>query len=128
MPFSQVVSAGGRKLIRMSIVVAAAYIVVAKLGLTMAFTAEQVTLVWPPSGLALATLLLLGAELWPAVFLGALVANVTTHEPLAVALGIAVGNTLEAVAAAWLLRRYAGTPFSRSWLRFTLAVIGLGAI
>jgi diguanylate cyclase (GGDEF)-like protein/PAS domain S-box-containing protein len=94
----------------------------------MAFTAEQVTLVWPPTGLALATLLLLGADFWPAIFLGAFVANVTTHEPLGVALGIALGNTLEAVAGAWLVRHYAGTSFSRSWLRFAVVLIGLGAI
>src|SRR2546423_1017721 len=99
MPFPQVVGGGRPKLIRVSIAVAAMYVLVAKLGLTMAFTAEQVTLVWPPSGLALATLLLLGADCWPAIFLGAFVANVTTHEPLAVALAISAGNTLEAVAA-----------------------------
>ncbi len=127
MPFPQVVAGGRPKLVRVSIIVAATYVVVAKLGLTMAFTAEQVTLVWPPSGLALATLLLVGAECWPAIFLGAFVANITTHEPLAVALGISLGNTLEAVAAAWLIRRYAGTPFSRSWLQLTL-LVGLGAI
>jgi len=111
-----------------SVIVATLYVAAAKFGFTMAFTAEQVTLVWPPTGIALAALLLLGADLWPAIFLGAFIANITTHEPVAVALGIATGNTLEAVAAAWLIRRYVGTPFSRSWLRFTLVVIGLGAL
>jgi diguanylate cyclase (GGDEF)-like protein/PAS domain S-box-containing protein len=111
-----------------TVFVAAIYLAAAKFGFTMAFTAEQVTLVWPPTGLALAALLLLGADLWPAIFLGAFVANITTHEPLAVALGIAAGNTLEAVAAAWLVRRYAGTPYSRSWLQFALVVIGLAAM
>jgi diguanylate cyclase (GGDEF)-like protein/PAS domain S-box-containing protein len=111
-----------------SVIIAAIYVAAAKFGFTMAFTAEQVTLVWPPAGLALATLLLLGADFWPAIFLGAFIANVTTHEPPAVALGIATGNTLEAFAAAWLVQRYVGTPFSRSWLRFTLVVIGPGAM
>jgi integral membrane sensor domain MASE1 len=47
------------------VVVAAAYLVAAKFGLTMALTAEQITLVWPPTGLALAALLLVGADVWP---------------------------------------------------------------
>ena len=36
---------------------AAAYLGAAKVGLTMAFVAEQVTAVWPPTGIALAALL-----------------------------------------------------------------------
>jgi diguanylate cyclase (GGDEF)-like protein/PAS domain S-box-containing protein len=128
MAFPPVVTAGRRKLIRTSLLVAAIYVIAAKLGLTMAFPAEQVTLVWPPTGLALAALLLLGADVWPGILLGAFVANITTHEPFAVALAIAAGNTLEAIAAAWLIRRYIGEPISRSWLRCTLGVIVFGAM
>src|ERR1700731_2790877 len=80
----------------------------AKLGLTLAFVAEQVTLVWPPTGIALAALLLFGYRLWPGIALGAFLANATANEPLPVACGIAVGNTLEAVVGAWLLQRLIG--------------------
>ena len=83
---------------------AAAYFGAAKLGLTMAFVAEQVTAVWPPTGIALAALLLFGYRLWPGITLGAFLANVTANEPLGTAAGIALGNTLEALAGAWLLR------------------------
>src|SRR4051812_31868185 len=79
---------------------AAAYFAAAQLGFTLAFVAEQVTVVWPPSGIALAALLAGGFRLWPAVALGAFLANATAHEPLAVAAGIAAGNTLEAVLGA----------------------------
>jgi integral membrane sensor domain MASE1 len=72
----------------------------------MAFVAEQVTAVWPPTGIALAALLLSDYRLWPGVALGAFLANATTHAPPAVAFGIAVGNTLEAVSGAWMLRRF----------------------
>src|SRR5215472_10397842 len=84
---------------------AAAYFGAARLGLTMAFVAEQVTAVWPPTGIALAALLLFGYRLWPGIALGAFLANATAHEPRATAAGIALGNTLEALLGAWLLRR-----------------------
>jgi two-component system, LuxR family, sensor kinase FixL len=87
--------------------VAAAYFLAARLGLSFAFGAEQVTAVWPPSGLALAAILMLGSRVWPGVLAGAFFANILANEPVAVAIGIAIGNTLEAVAGAWMLRRFA---------------------
>jgi PAS domain S-box-containing protein len=84
---------------------AAVYFGAAKLGLTMAFVAEQVTAVWPPTGIALAALLLLGYRAWPGIALGAFLVNATTNAPVATAAGIALGNTLEALVGAWLLRR-----------------------
>ncbi|HYR97290.1 MAG TPA: MASE1 domain-containing protein, partial [Candidatus Binatus sp.] len=81
------------------------YFTAAKLGLSVAFDAEQVTTVWPPTGIALAAVLLLGWRIWPAIALGALLANATAHEPLSTACAIAAGNTLEALAGAWLLQR-----------------------
>src|SRR5262245_58257536 len=84
---------------------AAAYFGAAKVGLSMAFVAEQVTAVWPPTGIALAALLLFGSRAWPGITLGAFLANATANEPLGTAAGIALGNTLEALLGAWLLRR-----------------------
>src|SRR5262249_3951619 len=69
----------------------------AKLGLSLAFVAEQVSAVWPPTGIALAAVLLLGYRVWPGILLGAFLANATANEPILVAGGIAIGNTLEAV-------------------------------
>src|SRR2546422_2919651 len=89
--------------------IAVVYYLAAKLGLEMAPSgAEQVSPVWPPTGIAMAALLLLGLRFWPGVALGAFLANVTApHEHLGTALAIATGNTLEAVTAAWLLWRVA---------------------
>lgn len=81
-----------------------AYFGAAKLGLALAFATPSVTAIWPPAGIALAALVLGGARLWPGVALGAFLANVTTDVPLYTTLGITVGNTLEALAALWLLR------------------------
>jgi signal transduction histidine kinase len=81
-----------------------AYFVTARLGLGLDAVAGFATLVWPPTGISLAALFLLGDSLWPAVALGAFAVNLAAGAPLAVACGIAAGNTLEALAGAKLLR------------------------
>lgn len=86
-------------------VVALLYVLGAKLGLSLALSVKQITTVWPPSGLAIAVLILFGMRMWPGIFIGALVANAITSEPVGVATGIAAGNTLEGVLAAWLVTR-----------------------
>src|SRR3989442_9351667 len=91
----------------MLVAVAVVYIGCAKLGLALAFRAAQVTAVWPPTGFAIAAVLRLGRRSVPGILIGALIANATTNEPLSVATGIAIGNTLEAVVGAMLLRRLA---------------------
>src|SRR4029079_10424864 len=128
MTFPQLAKLVQTKLIRGSLIVAAVYLAAAKLGLTTAFTAEQVTLVWPPTGLALGLLMLAGPDLWPGVLLGAFVANLTAHQPVAVALAVAAGNPLEGMTGAWLLRRFVGMPLSQSWQRSMLAVVVFGAL
>ena len=100
---------------------AAAYLLTARLGLSLG-VAEQVTVIWPPTGIALAVLLLRGPELWPGIWIGALIANLTASEPIATAAGIATGNTLEALAAVWLLRRV-GFSNSVERLRDVLALV-----
>ncbi len=81
------------------------YFAAAKLGLSLAAVHSNVTPVWPPTGIAIAALLIFGRRVWPGVFLGALATNVLTDIPAASAIGIAIGNTLEAVVAFWLLQR-----------------------
>jgi signal transduction histidine kinase/CheY-like chemotaxis protein len=86
-------------------VVSVAYLLAAWLGFRFAVVAEQVTTVWAPSGIGLAALLILGRRFWPAIYVGALLANAATDAPLWTAASIAAGNTLEAVVGAWALRR-----------------------
>jgi signal transduction histidine kinase/integral membrane sensor domain MASE1/ActR/RegA family two-component response regulator len=107
--------------------IAAVYYVSAKLGFTLAFVAEQVTTVWPPTGISLAAVLMLGYRVWPGVLIGALLANLTTNEPLPVAAAIAAGNTLEALAGAWLLRRLVGFDHALERIRDVLALVVLAA-
>jgi PAS domain S-box-containing protein len=94
---------------------AAFYVVGAKVGLALAYAHANVTVIWPPSGIAVGTLLAAGLRLWPGVALGAFIANVATGLSLLGSLGIAMGNTLEAVAGAWLVGRFCqGTRFLES--------------
>ncbi len=86
-----------------ALVLALVYFASAKLGLELAFASPSVTAIWPPTGIALAALVLGGRGLWPGVLLGAFLANVTTDVPVYTAAGIAVGNTLEAVVGASLI-------------------------
>jgi PAS domain S-box-containing protein len=112
-----------RRLVGIGLAVAVAYVVAAKLGFQFAFVAEQITTVWAPTGIAQAALLLWGRSLWPAIWLGALIANATTGAPLWTAACVATGNTLEAIAAAWILQRRPGFDPTLRRLRDALAFI-----
>ena len=89
-------------------IVTVVYFIAGKLGLSLAFLNASASPVWPPAGIALAALLLLGYRVWPAIFVGAFLVNATTAGNIATSLGIAAGNTLEALCGAWLVNRFAG--------------------
>src|SRR6266571_3906607 len=91
------------------------YFIAGKFGLMLASLHASASPVWPPAGIALAALLLLGYRAWPAIFVGAFLVNVTTAGNVATSLAVASGNTLEAVCGAWLVNRFAGgtTVFDR---------------
>jgi len=111
-----------------TVLLSIAYFVTARLGLLMDAVAGFATLVWPPTGIALAALLLVGRRLWPGVLAGALCANLFAGASLPVALAIAIGNTLEALAGSWLLRRLAGFDPRLERIHDVLSLILLGAI
>jgi signal transduction histidine kinase len=92
------------------VLVAAAYFGAAKLSLLVAIPPGYATAVWPPSGIALAALLLGGTRLWPAVLAGSFVANITIDGEILAALTIAAGSSLQAVAMAALVRRHVSAP------------------
>jgi diguanylate cyclase (GGDEF)-like protein len=124
-----------------ALLLAAAYIAAAELGLALAFPGTNVSPVWPPSGIALAALYVGGLRFWPAVGVGAFTINCLyflnqAAVPLPAAiLGaalLAIGNTLEAVAGAYLLRRVSGqaNPFDslRGVLGFILLPVVLACV
>src|SRR5205823_3292871 len=91
------------------------YFIAGKFGLMLASLHVSASPVWPPAGIALGGLLVLGYRAWPAIFASAFLVNVTTAGNVATSLAIASGNTLEAVCGAWLVNRFAGgtTVFDR---------------
>src|SRR5438034_10947015 len=108
-------------------ILTAVYFIAGKFGLMLASLHASASPVWPPAGIALAALLLLGYRAWPAIFVGAFLVNVTTAGNVATSLAIASGNTLEAVCGAWLVNRFAGgrTVFDRPQgvFKFALAAV-----
>ena len=96
---------GNRRLL-VGIAITAAYVITARAGLLLDPVAGFAAFVWAPTGLALAAVFLLGAHVAPAIFLGAVIANALAGAPPLAAGAIGVGNTLEAVAGAWALRRF----------------------
>ncbi|HEX3606415.1 MAG TPA: MASE1 domain-containing protein [Candidatus Dormibacteraeota bacterium] len=86
-------------------VVALLYYSVGRLGLLLQFEHTNVSPVWPPSGFAVAALLILGPRVWPALAAAAFLVNLTTGLSPPVAAAIAAGNTGEYLLAAVLLRR-----------------------
>jgi len=103
------------------------YLVAGKLALNLAFLYKSASPVWPPAGIALAALLVLGFRVWPAIFVGAFFVNLTTVGNSFTSLGIASGNTLEAICGAFLVTRFAGGArvFDRPQdvFKFALAVL-----
>jgi signal transduction histidine kinase/ActR/RegA family two-component response regulator len=116
------VKSGTVKYLSKAVLLAAVYALFARLGLSIEPVNAFATLVWPPTGIALASLLILGNRFWPSVAAGAVAANIWTGAPPLVALGIGAGNTLEALLGAYALSRIPG--FRRSLDRLQ-DVIGL---
>ena len=109
-------------------VLAALYVALARIGLGFHAVSEFATLVWPPSGVALAALLALGFRFWPSIAVGAFVANLWNGAAVPVALGIAAGNTGEALFAAWALQRIPGFRVSLDRLKDVLGLVLLGGV
>ena len=104
------------------------YVLSAWLGLKLAVVHGNVTAIWPPSGIALAALLLFGPRMWIAVAAGAFIANLSTGLPVITGLGIAAGNTLAAVAGLQLVRRFTGTAVPLDSVRNLLILLAGGAL
>ncbi len=118
------------------VAIAVGYYVTGKLGLLLAIPPGYATAVWPPAGIALVGLLGFGYRAWPGVLLGSFAVNIATSfdgtsaalvtRSVLLAAAIGTGATLQAVAGAYLLRRYAGMPGPLDAERDVLRFMALG--
>jgi len=108
-------------------VVFALYLAAGKLGLSVPFTSGNVSPVWPASGVALASVLLWGYEVWPALALSAFSVNFLSPIPTVACIGIALGNTSSALVGGYLVRRLVNDKPSFERLRDVLGLMALGA-
>jgi signal transduction histidine kinase len=80
------------------------YSLTGKVGLSLDAISGFATLFWFPTGISLAALLIGGYRYWPAIFMGAFFVNFTNGAPIHSSMGIAIGNTLEAIIATFILQ------------------------
>jgi signal transduction histidine kinase len=119
--------ATGNRLVLRLVLVTVAYVLAAKLGLSLSVAHGSATPVWPPTGIALAALVLFGPEMCVAVFAGALIANLTTPIPTGAAVAIAIGNTAEALVGWYLLQRLGFRP-ALERVRDVIALVAAAAV
>src|SRR6267154_5607711 len=114
--------------ILVGLAVCAAYILAGKFSLRLASVHPSASPVWPPTGIAIATLVGLGLRFWPFIFAGAFLVNLTTAGSVFTSIGIATGNTLEAVIASFLVIRYANGRHAFDWTKDILRFAFFGGI
>jgi hypothetical protein len=109
------------------VLLAVAYFVVARLGLGLAAVHPVISPLWPPTGVALAALILGGRRLWPAVLVSSFAVNVDAIGAVT-SFFVAVGNTLEALAGAWICRSLAGRVRPLTRLEDALRLLAAAAL
>ncbi|HTL18393.1 MAG TPA: MASE1 domain-containing protein [Patescibacteria group bacterium] len=108
------------------VILTAFYFLGGLVGKQAAFLSGSVSLVWPPSGIALAAILLFGYRFWPGVALGAILFSFLDGVPFGFfTLGTAIGNTIGAIVCAFLLRKFIDFNNSMERTRDVTGFIGL---
>ena len=99
----------GRFILRLVVLslLTVAYFFAGKFGLSLAFVNPSATAVWPPTGIALAACLIMGDYAGIGILLGAFLVNFTTSGLVLSSIAVAIGNTLEGLIGARLVRRFA---------------------
>jgi PAS domain S-box-containing protein len=107
---------------------AAVYFAAARLALQFAIQPGYAAAIWPASGIAVAALLVFGARLWPAIWLGSFVANLSVEGAWLDAAVIASGSSVQAVVLAALIRSTIGVPHRFRMVRHVVLFVTLSAL
>jgi signal transduction histidine kinase len=107
--------------------VAGLYYGAGRAGLHLAYLHGTVTALWPPVGVGIAALVILGPGIWPGIVIGdLLLADFST--PWGTIVGQTVGNTLEVVVAAVLFRRLTQKRIALERVWDVLALVACAAL
>jgi len=119
-------------------IIAVSYYLMGRLGQLMSIPPGNVTPVWPPSGIALAAVLLYGYRIWPAIFLGALFGNTvafyngetwtTMLHSIGTGVGISIGASLQAVAGKYLIATFGNIDEPIERARDVIITLTMGAL
>lgn len=93
----------GLRYVLVNTIMAVVYVAAARLVLQWGILGSNFPLLWPPSGIALAAVLVMGYRVWPGLAVGSFITALLAGSPPVVALLSAVGNPLEAVTGAYLV-------------------------
>jgi len=108
--------------------IAVVYVVTGRAGLAVGYLHPAVSTLFPPAGIALGALLVLGYRVWPVIWLAgtllySVVLGVVPAAPI-----LAAANTVEALFLAYLINRFAGGRHALQTLRHALRFVGLTAL
>ena len=96
------------------IAIACAYFLFGLLGLQLAIPPSQAGALWPPAGIALASMLLYGPRIWPGIFIGNFYISAWAFgfdaQLAQVYFATGTGGTLFAYIGAFLIKKYSGYP------------------
>jgi len=109
-------------------ILAVVYHLAARLGLELAYVQVNTSPVWPPTGIALAALLIFGFDIWPGISLGVLLGSLFTGAPFNLAIGMTLGNTLEAIVGAYCLRRFVSFHIAIDRIQDVVGLVFIGII
>jgi diguanylate cyclase (GGDEF)-like protein len=110
------------------LLIAGAYFLSAKLGLQFEFLKGNITLIWPPSGIALAAILLMGYGAIPGLIIGSFTAAYSTGAPFLFALFTTIGNPLAAIVPFYLIKRFTSFQPQLDNLSSVTSLLAFGAV
>ena len=96
-----------RRDLAQSLLVVAGVFLAGQLGLRITDLHPPVSPIWPPTGVAIAALILLGYRVWPEILIAAFLICESASTPLKASIGISIGETVGVLAGAYLVNKFA---------------------
>jgi diguanylate cyclase (GGDEF)-like protein len=125
--FGRVRTQLGREQIIM-VSIAVAYVVMGRLGLAFGYVHPAVSALFPPAGVALGALLVLGYRVWPIILLAGVLLYASVLGMVPVVPILAAANTAESLFLAYLVNRFAGGRHTLQTPKHALRFAGLSML